>query len=312
MNWAAGGLVLAAAGSLALAPTAAQAQVQCSVLNEAQLLVSVADYVSPASITPQTLRNIICSLYVNTAGAENLIQGPNILLTPNPITGTGTIGLAGTLTSEAALGLSLLGITNNGGTIENGQIGAVGQTITLAGTFAGTVSWAGLTAVGGSLAPGFFVAGNGTATLLLGVNNANNPEQVPVLSPLQLTSSGLGLSSSATITGACIVTWGSTQQVTNGVYPVCNPPWTHGGTIVSATAYTNGTSTPSFNYTVQINGVSVGGCTGVGISASTPATSTCSSPNSFGQYQSVTVTIAGLSGAPSQAAVQVNITHEIE
>ena len=79
---AAGALVLGPAGLREsffvpldlLLPVPADAQVQCTVLTEPQLLVSFSDLSQPASITPQALRNFVCSVFPHVGTGLQIVN----------------------------------------------------------------------------------------------------------------------------------------------------------------------------------------------------------------------------------------------
>ncbi len=71
MNHAGRLLIWSAGVVLLAAPKAAEAQVQCTAMSEALLLQAFSDTAAPAGITPQTMRNLICSLF--TSGAINTL-----------------------------------------------------------------------------------------------------------------------------------------------------------------------------------------------------------------------------------------------
>jgi hypothetical protein len=72
----------------AMRVTLAEAQTQCTVLSEAQLLVSFSDLSGPATITPQSMRNFVCSVIpLVTSGPPAAVQ--SVTLTGD-VTGTGS------------------------------------------------------------------------------------------------------------------------------------------------------------------------------------------------------------------------------
>lgn len=85
-------------------------------------------------------------------------------------------------------------------------------------------------------------------------------------------------------------------------------PWTNPGTVNSVVYHTNGTSTPSFTIALQINGVNVTSCNALTVSSSSDTTATCTAANAITNGQSLTLVESGISGSPSDAVVQINIS----
>jgi hypothetical protein len=104
------------------------------------------------------------------------------------------------------------------------------------------------------------------------------------------------------------VVWDSNTTVANATIPILNPTWAGGGTVTSVTYYTNGSSTPSFTADVEIGGTGVTSCSALSVSSSTPTTTTCTAANTFSHTSVITLVISSVSGSPSQALVQINMT----
>jgi hypothetical protein len=137
--WLAGTVAFVAASSPAVA------QVQCSVLSEAILLTSFSDNIGPGGITPQSLRNFVCSVYGSLGGGGGVVSltpGANIVMTPDPITGGGVVGLAGTIgAGEVIISPTLEGTVDVVAALElQGTVGQAGQVIV--GQSAGPPLWA--------------------------------------------------------------------------------------------------------------------------------------------------------------------------
>jgi hypothetical protein len=83
------GVVLIAAVGVTvdwLAPGAAEAQVQCSILPEAALLVSFSDNSAPGTITPLALRNFVCSVFPSGAiNQTTTVDQTSIVINNNTI-----------------------------------------------------------------------------------------------------------------------------------------------------------------------------------------------------------------------------------
>lgn len=77
--------LLAAVGFLAVAGVA-QAQTSCSTLPQATVLSTLSDNAAAGSITPQTIRNVVCSTLPALAAAGQ-VQAP----TTSPFTFTSTV-----------------------------------------------------------------------------------------------------------------------------------------------------------------------------------------------------------------------------
>jgi len=103
------------------------------------------------------------------------------------------------------------------------------------------------------------------------------------------------------------VSWDSNTTVANATIPLLIPQWINGGSILSVSYYTNGTSTPSFTADVEINGTGVTGCSAITVSSATAATTTCTGGNTFGFRSVLTLVISGVSGSPSQALVDITL-----
>ena len=163
-------------------------------------------------------------------------------------------------------------LSAHGPTGATGGTGAIGATGTTGGT--GITGSTGITGATG--------VGNTGATGATGANSA-------VTTPL-------------------VVSWPSTVPVANAVIPLLLPPWTGGGSVVSASYYTNGTGTPSFDFEIAIGGTPVTGLSAITVNSATPATTNATGADTFTDTSSLTMTISSVSGVPFQALVQVNIS----
>lgn len=86
-------------------------------------------------------------------------------------------------------------------------------------------------------------------------------------------------------------------------------PW-FSGNIQNVTYYTGGTSTPSFIFSVNVNGVPVTGCSNITVNSSTPTLNhVCTGGNGISNAQTLTITTTGVSGTPTSALVHVYYSH---
>lgn len=134
------------------------------------------------------------------------------------------------------------------------------------------------------------------------------------------TTSGGPLSASAPLTVSAGGNFAlGTQPFTAGInfdsqttvhtdsYSIFEPwVWTNGGTISSVTYHTGGSGTPSFTFSLQINGTNVTGCTGLVASSTTDATATCTAANSIVTGQKLVIVITAVAGTPSSAWLQIS------
>jgi hypothetical protein len=116
------------------------------------------------------------------------------------------------------------------------------------------------------------------------------------------------------------LTWiaDSAYIVHNDTYPIIDQwPYTGSGTIKSVVAHTGGTTSPSFQVTLAtctggVGGTctNVGGCANIIVQPSTPldTVTTCSAPNTISANQTLEEIISGVSGSPSSAVVQTNVS----
>ena len=118
------------------------------------------------------------------------------------------------------------------------------------------------------------------------------------------------VTSGTLITAACPISWPSILVVQAGTYPCFVSAWSGTTTITKVQTYTNGTGTPSFNVTVQINGTSVTGCTALSVTLSATENATCTAANTMSLGDQASVLISSVSGVPDQALVQLVITHK--
>lgn len=113
--------------------------------------------------------------------------------------------------------------------------------------------------------------------------------------------------------GSALYPWPASVTVTADNWPISIQwPWAT-GTITSVVYYTGGTSTPSFNGSLQIAGTNITGCTGFAVSLTTtpvtsPGTATCTAANTITRNQSLNLITTSVVGSPFSAAVQINFT----
>lgn len=101
--------------------------------------------------------------------------------------------------------------------------------------------------------------------------------------------------------------WDSTATVPVFSYPVIEPwPYTNSGTISSVTYHTGGSGSPSFTFSLQINGTNITGCNAIVVNSGTDATTTCSGLNTIAAGQRLNLNITAITGTPNAAWVQIN------
>ena len=133
---------------------------------------------------------------------------------------------------------------------------------------------------------------------------------------------------------SCVSTWTTPLSFSSGTASVAGFPWqavweadattaVHNdsywlparwrytsGQISDIYFWTSGTSTPSFNVTLQANGVNVTGCTNIAVTASntptSPGTATCTAGNALTHNQALALVISSVTGAPVSAGVGIN------
>jgi hypothetical protein len=98
--------------------------------------------------------------------------------------------------------------------------------------------------------------------------------------------------------------WTSGAIVTNDtVYFVYSPPY--GGTINSLTYFTGA---GSYTVDVNINGVGVGGLTGITVNSSSPATANATSTRTFSAGQPITATTSSATSDPTDTMLVLSVT----
>jgi len=102
------------------------------------------------------------------------------------------------------------------------------------------------------------------------------------------------------------IIWDTNTTVANGTVPLLLPPWNGGGKIISCSYYT---TAGSFTATVNIGATAVTGCSAIGVSSSTPGTSSATANNVFTSASSLSLVITSASGSPNGAMFQVNIVN---
>lgn len=99
----------------------------------------------------------------------------------------------------------------------------------------------------------------------------------------------------------------SATNVHNDTYNLVEKwPWSGSGTINSVIYHTGGTTTPTFNISLQIAGTPVTGCNSLGVSSGTDTTTSCTGANTITNGQALSLVISNVSGSPASAVVQVN------
>jgi hypothetical protein len=122
-----------------------------------------------------------------------------------------------------------------------------------------------------------------------------------VTAPLQLSGSALSI---GTVPGAALVQWPSNVTVTaDTYYYTLSWPWATG--TISSVSYATGGTSPSFSIAVRVNGASVTGCSGLTVTSSTVATTTCTGANTITRGQKVVLAVSAVSGTPQAAQVQI-------
>lgn len=107
------------------------------------------------------------------------------------------------------------------------------------------------------------------------------------------------------------VTWiaDSATVVHNDTYNLYEKwPFAGSGTVNSIVYHTGGTTSPAFTVSMQINGSAVTGCNTISVSSATDTTSTCTGLNTITNGQTLGLVITGVTGSPSSALVQINMT----
>lgn len=107
------------------------------------------------------------------------------------------------------------------------------------------------------------------------------------------------------------VTWiaDSATVVHNDTYNLYEKwPFANSGTINSIVYHTGGSSSPAFSLSILVNGVNVTGCNAITVSSTSDTTATCTGLNTIAAGQTVALAISGVTGSPSSALVQINMT----
>lgn len=98
--------------------------------------------------------------------------------------------------------------------------------------------------------------------------------------------------------------------IANGTYDLAlSTPWAS-GMITSVTYQTSGIS-PSFTFSIQINGVNVTGASGIVVTSSTITTSACTGSNSIATGNHVTLVVSGVTGTVTDPRIQINYSHSV-
>jgi hypothetical protein len=188
------------------------------------------------------------------------------------------------------------GLLQDGGALPAGTVTVTGSTPSVydVALFSGATS----VASGGAL---------GTACA---INTGTSGATIPLLNGGG-TATGTWNFSGATITlpptlHPATLFWPAAVTVAAGTYvAVLKAPYA--GTVQSVSYATNGSGTPSFGISTQINGTPVTGCTGITVTSSTTASATCTAANTFSGGAEIDVVVSSVSGTPGPAAVQVDI-----
>lgn len=130
-----------------------------------------------------------------------------------------------------------------------------------------------------------------------------------------LTISSAGLIALGSQTSPLVWIADAAFVVHNDTYPLIEQwPWTGGGTLNKVVYHTGGTTSPAFNVTFAVctGGVSgtctnVSGCTNIAVSSTADNTATCSA-GAIATNQTLAMTVTGVTGSPSSAVVQLNIS----
>ena len=307
-----------AAGTVLLALAApASAQVECSVLSQAQLLTSFKDTSKPAAIGPRQLRDFVCS-------TPSLVAASNMITLSGAVVGTGTLVIpttfgaigAGHLVANATTASApaadtalsplldiALGATR-GSLIERGASGwaqfAPGTSgyVLVTQSTTNDAAWSSISSVLdglGSLQGEILVRGAGAWSVLT-VGGAGT----------QLTSNGT-TASWATLERTWTLSWGSPLIVAAGTYPIAVKSQPTSLVIDSVSSITGGTGTPSFTFQLVANSTTLtcGGGTTITVGTA-ELDSTCTVGNTLAAGTALSGVVVAISGTPDQAGVQVN------
>lgn len=226
------------------------------------------------------------------------------------------------------------------------NLNLTGTATAIAATFTGTLTEAASVAGGANhicpagTAPTSPTNGQEWCTTLGMFGRFNGVTVGPLIGTAQLSVSGVALAYNSgtgqfTCPG-CVTTWTAPLTFGAATASITNFPWqavwqadattaVHNdsyfvpprwryttGTVTDIFFWTAGTSTPTFNVTLQANGSNVTGCTNVAVTATntptSPGTATCSAANTLAHNQSLALIISSTSGTPVSAGVGINAT----
>ena len=123
------------------------------------------------------------------------------------------------------------------------------------------------------------------------------------------TGVNTAIQGSTQVTHSCGWAWSTLDVVQAGTYPLCTPEWASGGSVTLAVAYTGGTSTPSFLFTIAKNG----GATGCNLSVSSTGTQTQSCIGvTWAAGDQLAAIVNTVVGSPSLSYVGLTLTSGIQ
>ena len=217
--------------------------------------------------------------------------------TVSSIATTGPIG-GGTITTTGTITCTTCATTTNGGLLT-----ATSPTVISA---AGVISCPTCTTQtgGGAMTATAPLAASASGVVSCSTcATTTNGGSLTATSPMTISAAGVIALSSQT--GTATLNFDSNTTVSNNTYYLWGKFPYATGSISSVSYLTGGSSSPSFNIAIQVNGVNVTTCNGITVSSGTIATTTCGT-NSITSGQPVTLVISATSGSPSSALVQVN------
>lgn len=262
------------AGSALLAPSPAEAQLECSQLSEPALLLAFSDDAPPGTITPQNLRDLICSVYPSGTAVQSITVGTGLASSANPILVSGTVTLGPTATHTVLANLT-------GGT-------AIPGGATVSALLDATLS----------NSTGSIIFRNSLAWVALGVGS---PGQSLTVSNASTTPTW------STIEKSVILSWNSISPVVTSTQPIWVSAKPTDIIIDSVDSITAGSGTPAF--TVQLIGtpgtLTCGGSGTITV-GTVEATATCTANNTLAAGGLLNAVLVVTSGTNNPAGVQVN------
>jgi hypothetical protein len=160
----------------------------------------------------------------------------------------------------------------------------------------------GLFAQVGGVTVGPFNSGSGPCSTCATTTNGG-----PLTATAPLTVSAGGNFALGTQPFTAGINFDSQTTVHTDSYSIFEPwIWTNNGTISSVTYRTGGSGTPSFTFSLQINGTNVTGCTALVASSTSDTTATCTAANTIVTGQKLVIVITAVAGTPFSAWLQIS------